>query len=208
MSRVVRAEVGGRTLPLGNDASVSITLLRRAKEGNDDWVRAGRARSTLRAFVDHAVLSATGIAEGRAHASALVVATPQGPVTEHARFAPMTRDEATVWLRALVRELLGGSHAYFLPSEAVFVHRWRDPGGPVTPWIEAAREQLRESDGPPALRSAYGPVPRPHEYPAPDEATARAMIASRFEPLFEGLERAEAVRPSARREPSEKREPS
>ncbi|MDP9033587.1 MAG: exodeoxyribonuclease V subunit gamma [Myxococcota bacterium] len=197
VSRVVRVEVGGRTLPLGDEGAASVTLFRRAKEGNDEWVRAGRARATLRAFVDHAVLAATGVAEARAHASIVVVATPQGSVTERVRFAPISRTEATVWLRTLVGELLGGPHAYFLPAEAVFVREWKDPQGPITPWLEDAREQLRDSDGPLGLRSAYGPVPRPQDYPAPDEASARAMIANRFGPIFQRIELATSGEPSA-----------
>jgi hypothetical protein len=74
-----------------------------------------------------------------------------------------------------------------MPCEAVFVHHARGPRGPVVPIIEEARDKLRGGDGPPALRSAYGPVPRPQEYPAPDEATARGMIARRFGILLSAL---------------------
>jgi hypothetical protein len=138
----------------------------------------------LRAFVDHAVLSASGVAEGRAHASLVVVATPEEAVTERCNFAPLSRDEAIVWLRGLVRELLGGPHAYFFPCEAVFARQRADPDGPAAPWLEQARDKLRDKEGPLALRSAYGPVPRPQEYPVPAEQRARAMIASRFGAFF------------------------
>jgi hypothetical protein len=90
-----------------------------------------------------------------------------------------------------VRELLGAPHAYFLPCEAVFVHHARSllPGGggaeaPVSPVVEEARALLRGGDGPLALRSAYGPVPRPQDYPAPSERDARAMIDRRFGPIL------------------------
>jgi hypothetical protein len=43
---------------------------------------------------------------------------------------------------------------------------------------------LRESDVALALRSAYGPVPHPDDYPIPDEASAREMVARRFGLLF------------------------
>jgi hypothetical protein len=198
VTRLVRVEMGGRTLPLawpgspgaGSEtgdgrAGVSITLSKRAKEGKDDWERADRQRAMLRAFVDHAVLSASGVAEARPHASLTVVATPEGTVTERVSFAPMSRGEASRWLRGLARELLTGPHAYFLPSEAVLVWREKGAEGPIVRWLEAARERLRDGDGPPALRSVYGPVPRPHQYPVPDEASALAMIASRFGALFE-----------------------
>jgi hypothetical protein len=54
----------------------------------------------------------------------------------------------------------------------------------VVPWLEQARDKLRDGTGSLALRSAYGPVPRPHEYPLPDEQRAREMIAARFGCLF------------------------
>jgi hypothetical protein len=188
ITRIVRAEIDGRTLPIGGgntQGTASITLSRRAKEGKDDWEHADRQRATLRAFVDHAVLSASGVAEGRRHASAAIVSTPQRAIAERVPFQAMSRGEATVWLRGLLRELLGGPHAYFFPSEAVLLWRDKAPDGPVVSWLEEARDKLRDRDGPLALRSAYGPVPRPHEYPVPDEARARAMVASRFGALFE-----------------------
>jgi len=187
--RIVRAEIGGRTLPLGPDAATSIIPLRRGQEApSDEWSRADEDRSSLRAFVDHAVLSASGVADGRPHACATVLASPEGAVTRQSVFGPLSRDEASAWLRGVVRELLGGPHAYFLPCEAVFVHRRRAPSRPVTPFIEEARAKLRDSDGPPALRSAYGPVPRPQDHPAPGEEAARAMIERRFGAFFQSLE--------------------
>ncbi|MDP9000525.1 MAG: hypothetical protein M3O46_10485, partial [Myxococcota bacterium] len=106
-------------------------------------------------------------------------------IADRVTFAPMTRGEAIAWLRDLARELLTGSHAYFFPSEAVFLWHAKSLEDSVTACVEAARDRLRDDDGPLALRSAYGPVPRPQEYPAPDESTARAMIARRFGALFE-----------------------
>ncbi|MDP8999906.1 MAG: exodeoxyribonuclease V subunit gamma, partial [Myxococcota bacterium] len=97
VTRIERVEIGGRTLPIGRHPDmtrVSITLMRRAKDGKDDWERVDRQRTTLRAFVDHAVLSASGIADRRPHASVVVVATPQGAVADRVTFAPMTRGQA------------------------------------------------------------------------------------------------------------------
>jgi hypothetical protein len=56
----------------------------------------------------------------------------------------------------------------------------------VVPVLEEARDRLG-GDGPPALRSAYGPVPRPQTYPLPGEAAARAMIERRFAVLLAAL---------------------
>jgi exodeoxyribonuclease V gamma subunit len=187
--RIVRAEIGGRTLPLGPGAATSVIPLKRGQDvSSDDWARADEDRASLRAFVDHAVLSASGVAEGRDHACVAVVATPDGALTRRRVFGALSGDEARGWLRVIVGELLGGPHAYFLPCEAVFVHRHKAPAGSVTPFIDDARAKLADSDGPPALRSAYGPVPRPHEHPSPAEDDARAMIERRFGAFFDRLE--------------------
>jgi hypothetical protein len=186
VTRIVRAEIAGRTLPMvARGASASITLSRRAAEKQDDWTRADRQRAFLRAFVDHAVLSASGVAEDHTHGALVVVATPAEPLAERAEFAPLSRGEATVWLRDLLRDLLSGPHAYFFPAEALLVWHGKGREGPIAPWLESARERLGDSDGPLALRSAYGPVPRPHEYRIPEEAEARAMFERRFGALFE-----------------------
>jgi exodeoxyribonuclease V gamma subunit len=209
VQRIVRAEIAGRTLPLGAAAAASVTLAKRAGEGGGDWAVAGRKRALIRAFVDHVVLSAacipsfmpdpslrSGMRAMRAipragtpaaHTSILVVATADAPVIEALPLAPLEQGAARRWLRDVVRELLGGPHAYFLPCEAVFVHHARGTDGPVAPVIEEARAMLRGGDGPLALRSAYGPVPRPQEYPAPAEGTARSMIARRFGPILATL---------------------
>jgi exodeoxyribonuclease V gamma subunit len=187
--RLVRAEIGGRTLPLSADAATSIIPFKRGQEAaSDEWTRADEDRASLRAFVDHAVLSASGAAAGQPHASVTILATPEGATTRRRVFGALSRDEASAWLRGVVRELLGGPHAYFLPCEAVFVHRQRGRAASVAPVIEEARQKLRDSDGAPALRSAYGPVPRPQEHPAPDEVDARVMIERRFGAFFDKLE--------------------
>jgi hypothetical protein len=114
-----------------------------------------------------------------------VIATPEGPTTERIRLSPLSQGKALLWLRGLVQELLGGAHDYFFPYEPVFVQRAKGEG-PLVQYIEEAQEKLRESRTSLALRSAYGPVPRPHEYPIPDEEQAQTMATRRFGPLFEG----------------------
>ena len=190
VTHVRRVEIGGRTLPLGAGAGASITLIKRPKQKWDDvWVEAERDRAVLRSFLDHALLSASGVAADVPHSSLIVTSTPAGSKSERVAFQPLSRDEASVWLRGVVRELFQGPHAYFFPCEALFVHARRDPAGPVGPWLEEARAVLGDAEGALALRSAYGPVPRPQDYPAPDEERARAMIASRFGAFFRKLER-------------------
>jgi hypothetical protein len=185
--RIVRADVAGRTLPLAAAGAASVTLSKRASEATDPWAQAGRKRDLIRAFVDHAVLAASGLRAGRSHRSLVVVATSGAPVVDETELSPLTQDEARSWLRDRVRELLGQPHAYFFPSEAVFVHAGRDSGAPVVPVLDEARDKLRGGDGPPALRSAYGPVPRPQDYPIPAEDEARAMIGARFGAILRAL---------------------
>jgi exodeoxyribonuclease V gamma subunit len=191
VTRVTRVEIGGRTRPIGQtatpegSAALSVTLAKRGKDPREEWARAGRRREVLNAFVDHAMLSASGVAEGRTHGSLAVVVTPDGAVPERFSFAPMSRDDATVWLRSVVRELLTGRHAYFFPSEAVFLWQDKTPTGPVGPHVEAAHALMGDGDGPPALRSTYGPIPRTQDYPIPDEDAARTMVEARFAAIFE-----------------------
>jgi exodeoxyribonuclease V gamma subunit len=182
-TRVLRVEIVGKTLPLGGDGKVSVTLAKRMKESDGDWAQAGRQRTVLRSFLDHAVLCASGAERERS--ALVVIATPEGPSIERIRLGPLSQGKALLWLRGLVQELLGGAHDYFFPYEPVFVHRAKGEGA-LVPYIEEAQEKLRESRTSLALRSAYGPVPRPHEYRLPDEAQALAMAAGRFGPLFEG----------------------
>lgn len=186
--RTVRVELAGKSLPVGGAGRVSATLLKRANESKDnEWAVAGRLRTMIRAFVEYAVLVASGVEPGDAHGALALVQTNNGLLQEAATFAPLTVDGATVWLRDLLADLLGAPHAYFLPCEAVFVHHRRG-GGPVVPVLQEARDRLAGGgDGGLALRSAYGPVPRTHVHPIPDEETARAMIARRFGPLLAAL---------------------
>jgi exodeoxyribonuclease V gamma subunit len=186
VARIVRVEITGRTMPMGAGAASSLALLARANEEKDnDWARADRARIAVRAFVDHAVLSASGVAPDRAHHASVIVATSDEPVCERRVFAPLSRDGATVWLRGVVRDLLAESHAYFLPCEAVFAHAASEPQDDISDWVERARGRMGDSDERSGLRSAYGPVPRVREYPAPDGATIDAIVVRRFGPILD-----------------------
>lgn len=182
--RVVRVELAGRTLPVGA-GGVSVALMKRGAEGTDEWARAGRRRSVLRAFVDHALLAASGVEANSPHSALVVIATRDRPVLERVDFPPLAPDAAQSWLRGVLGDLLGRSHAAYFPCEAVFVHHARG-GGAVLPVLVEARDKLA-GDGPPPLRSAYGPVPRPQSYPLPDEATARGAIDRRFAPILAAL---------------------
>jgi hypothetical protein len=97
----------------------------------------------------------------------------------HVSFGPLSQDEASGWLRDMVRDLLSGPHAYFLPCEAV-LHENAETGASLSGLLAEARNKMRGSDGPLALRSAYGPVPHPGDYPLPEESVARERVDRRF----------------------------
>jgi hypothetical protein len=198
ITSLVRVEIGGRSLSTTVGMGASVALFKRAKE-KPEWLDPEHERLALRAFVDHVVFAASGLAADRPHESVVVVATPEGPTTRQVTFGPMSADEAKGWLRGVVRDLLQDTHAYFLPCEAVFLHAQRSPDSPIGPSLEQARLALARSDGPRALRSAYGAVPRPHLYPSPADDVARAMVARRFGAYF--ARRASA--PPSREEPEE-----
>ena len=189
VAHVRRVEIGGRTLPLGVGAGASITLIKRPKQKWDDvWVEAERDRAVLRSFLDHALLSASGVAADVPHSSLIVTSTPAGSKSEPSRPAPVARRSVGV-ARGVVRELFQGPHAYFLPCEALFVHARKDPAGPVGRWLEQARAVLGDAEGALALRSRTVPCLRPQDYPAPDEDRVRmTSIASRFGTFFRKLE--------------------
>jgi exodeoxyribonuclease V gamma subunit len=181
VARLLRVEVAGRTQPMGAGGSPSLALFVRGRESiQSEAAQADRERIALRALVEHVVLSASGIAPGRPRYGLTVIDTPDGPVTDKFDIQPVSQDQAIGWVRDVLRDMLGGPHDYFLPCEVVLSRARRDPDGPVLPAIVLARDKLASSDGPPALRSTYGPVPRAAEYPVPDESTACQMIARRF----------------------------
>ena len=82
ITALVRVEIGGRSLSTAGGLSESVTLFKRTKENTDAWSEAGRERTALRAFIDHAMFSASGLAADQPHASVLVVATPDWPSKE------------------------------------------------------------------------------------------------------------------------------
>jgi exodeoxyribonuclease V gamma subunit len=181
VTRVVKAELSGSTLPLGADLTASLTLAKRREEKDSSRVD----RAQLRAFVDHAVLTATGVAPGRPHSSIAVIKTPEETLRDVASFEPLTQGEAALWLREVVRDLLSGPHAYFLPCEVVLKHHAAGhPGAALSPALEHERAKLRGAESLSGLRSAYGPVPHVHEYPVPDDESAREMVSRRFGLLF------------------------
>lgn len=115
--RPLRVELVGRTelLRLG-DVRASVTPLVRRTPGERGQVN--ELRHALRAFFDHAALSASGAPPTR-HVAAQLYGDRDGAGPVQIGFRPLAAEDAAAWLKSLVRELLGRPHAYLLPVEAV-----------------------------------------------------------------------------------------
>jgi hypothetical protein len=168
-------EITGRTLPMRDRTSVTL-----ARNSSPDAFL--RDTSALRAFVDHAVLAASGVEQPGEFASVVVEGPGRASPPEGVTFSPLSPTEAASWLSTVVAEMLSGPHDTFLPCEAVFEHRAEGPERALVPYVLAARDTLAR-EGPRALRSAYGPIRHLESYPIPDEESARAQ-ADRLFGLF------------------------
>lgn len=167
---MARVEVIGRTEPLLGEAA-SLTLLRRKKRKTNDWEAVRRRRESLRGFLDHVVLCAAGISTG-GHRTLLLNGQPDHAAREVIAFAPLSAEDARVWLAEVVGELLGRVHAYFLPCEVAF---WRElKGADLSGAVEAvvANETSHASK--------YGPVSAPERYPVPPDREAAASLERRL----------------------------
>lgn len=163
-----RVELYGRTQLVGPPSVGSLVLAPGAR---------AEEKHMLRGFVDHVVLSAAGIADGRPHTTTVIAAT------KHARhrFAPLSREQATAYLSAMVTDLLGGNHEYLLPCEAV-LKQHRKPA-PLATIVANLRGQSRKR-----FSDMYGPVPASRLEGLDVPAEAPAMVERRFGPLFERWE--------------------
>jgi exodeoxyribonuclease V gamma subunit len=106
----LRVEVHGRTSRALPDAAGAIILV--TKEEPDE-------RHVLRAFLDHAVLAASGLSPKEAFRAFVVPGVWKAARNYVRAFKPFTPDEARAWLQGLVKDYVGGTHAYLLPIEAV-----------------------------------------------------------------------------------------
>ena len=140
---------------------------------------AERLRYGLRCFFDHLLLSAAGLREGAdaetgaAHHGAILFGG--APATDAAlRLGPLPAARARAYLEALVADLLGGTHAYFLPCEAVFrvAREW----AVLSPDALARAIEAVRRDGGGVGR--FGPAPAPESYPAPEDSVE--LVRRRF----------------------------
>jgi exodeoxyribonuclease V gamma subunit len=187
-------ELQGRTsalveTPDGPRASVILSC---RAEDSDEEIR--RDKESLPAFLDHVVLAAAGLSQGRAgHRGLLLLTDGDKHEVEVRRFAALDPARARDYLTRLVRDMLTGTlgpdgepsglHAYFLPCEAVFHARRKG----ARPEDEAARlcQQHREG-GRSHVSTQYGPIRDAVErWNPPSAEAARRMAADRFGLYFE-----------------------
>lgn len=164
--RLVRVEVHGRTNLVASRLPGSITPVIRDHAAQKDF---------LTGFLDAVVLS---LLPGHQltdeyHAHVIPGNVKSDPSQSHRLFRGIDAARARQFLTELLSDLLGGSHAYLLPCEAVF-DRLAGKNS-----IESAVREMKEDDQKPCS-SRYGPVPNFEQYGPPDEDEARRMIERRF----------------------------
>lgn len=157
------------------DGSASLLLLGRA------WGQGERVvREELRIFLDRVILAAAGLHQGP-HEGWLLAADEVEPL-RRVRYAPLSQQQATAYLEALVDDVLSGPHPFFLPWEAVI--DWKKGGEkkPLTHHVDDWRGDFKRP------RSIYGPVRSPKEFAGLEEEEARAAAARRYDLFFAARE--------------------
>jgi exodeoxyribonuclease V gamma subunit len=164
--RPARVELFGRTEPLGGPGIGSLIASHRPTE---------HPRYLLRGFLDHVALSAAGLAGDQPHVTTVITS---GDHVAQYRLAPWTAAEASAYLAALVADMLGATHEYLLPCEAVFAFRDK-PDRPLAAVIDGLKSRGM------GFSCLYGPVSQIDHLDAPRDA--EAVIERRFGPLFRRL---------------------
>jgi exodeoxyribonuclease V gamma subunit len=164
--RIVRVELFGHTEMVAPDLPGSMTPIVRDAVTHKDF---------LSGFLDAVILSLLpghhDPAEYHVH---VLPAFPGTDDTQtHRILHEIDKFRATQFLTDLLADLLGGSHAYLLPCEAVFEHVLK--GIPIADLVEKMKESDRS-----VCSSRYGPVPNFERYDPPGEAESRRMIERRF----------------------------
>lgn len=171
------------TLLPGGDAVRPTTA--RGLEGDGERAKVERLRHALRAFVDHAVLSAAGLAGSGVRRAWVLDRSSEGPLA--IQLAPMRREAAERWLAGVLEDLRDGPHGLFLPCEAVlrceslFVRGGDDPKDELARSIEVVRTKSTWEGG----SSRFGPVRDAALHPAPEPARALALASRRFRAFFD-----------------------
>ena len=178
----IEVELRGRTALLrghGDGSRASVWTSARARAGpRSERGRIERFRDAVRAFVDHAALSASGF-WGVSHRVHRISGAERAPaLAPEPILAPIDTAAARAWLRDVCEDLIGGTHEYVFPIEAVARLTNRDPSELHGERLVRSTETvLTRLDG---GRTRFGPVRRPLEYPLVDPAMAEAIVARRF----------------------------
>lgn len=164
-------ELYGKSEPLHLESAISVTLIRREKPSDFDF---------LRGFVDYVALAAAGICEGRPYTAVVAPSEPASDPMMTRTWPALDRAQAVEFLRTVLCELLLNKHAYLLPREAVQKAR-KEPTQSIAEIVHQMKTDKR-----PTYRSLYGPVPKPWTYDAPPEEEAARMIETRWKLFFAG----------------------
>lgn len=176
--RPLRVELVGRTDLVREDPRSSVLPLLRESRGSRGRVTA--LRYALRAFVDHAALSASG-REAPLHRAVQLYGDREDARPSVIGFAGLSVAEARSWLSSLARDLIARRHAYLLPCEAVLrlADRWDQVDGAE---LVRSVEEVRDRWG--GGQSRFGPVREPLRYPPLAPGDAEEVAERRFGPFL------------------------
>jgi hypothetical protein len=196
--RPLRVEIVGRTELLGDglpgdglpsdglpgDGGAPRSSLRPlVRGGSGARGRVNELRHALRAYFDHAALSASG-REVEVHRAVHLLGDRDDASASITLFRGGSAESARAWLSGLVRDLLSRRHAYLMPCEAMLrlAERWSDVRGED---IVASIEEVRDrwSGG----QSRYGPVREPLRYPPLPAGEAWDAAERRFGPFLRAI---------------------
>ncbi len=164
-SKTLRVEIHGRTEIVSRRWPGSLSLITRDSVAEKDF---------LGGFLDAVVMALlpSNPKPEPYHAHVIPTPDPVNPFNTQRTFRPITEAMARRFLTDVVTDLIGGSHAYLLPCEAVFASFRGEP-------IAVSIERMKESDSE-ACSSRWGPVPNFSLYDPPDEEEAHRFIERRF----------------------------
>ena len=146
-----------------------------------DRFKAGKSKYLLRGFLDSAVLAASGVFE---NVATTIVGTDQ---TDQTSTINMDPTDAKNYLGGLVTEMLGRSHDYLLPVEAVFLAGKQLGEHDFQQTLERQITELIDPDGRQSCSSKYGPIRHPDTFhPLPN---AEPVVRQRFGPLINDVAR-------------------
>jgi exodeoxyribonuclease V gamma subunit len=155
-----RVELSGRTQRITADGSASVSLVLSGKPGE---------RHALRAFLDHALLAASGVPCAAVFRALVAPGKKGNPLGALRRIQPFTQAEARAYLAAIAADFLGGPHAYLLPLEAVLDHLVNGRG---LAWnIRSQRDKAFNDD---RGSDAHGPIAHPERFEPPRDAEVLA----------------------------------